>query len=98
MIGSSHRVLKKWLRLLRATRQWELLEPMAWKSPESHGAGSVPSTVVSGRDICRRMFLEGLYVFGTSTSVLYRSELVRGGIPFITRQIFTPTEKPVLYS
>ena len=43
---------------------------------------SYPSTVVPGRDICRRMFLEGLYVFGTSTSVLYRSDLVRSRDPF----------------
>ncbi|HZS56233.1 MAG TPA: glycosyltransferase family 2 protein [Bryobacteraceae bacterium] len=31
----------------------------------------------SGRDVCRRLFLNQTYVFGTSTSVLYRSELVR---------------------
>lgn len=41
-----------------------------------------PSTVVSGRDICRRLFLDGLYVFGTSNSVLYRSDLVRSRDPF----------------
>jgi glycosyltransferase involved in cell wall biosynthesis len=41
-----------------------------------------PSPVVPGRDICRRMFLEGLYVFGTSNSVLYRSDLVRSRNPF----------------
>lgn len=41
-----------------------------------------PSTLVAGRDLCRRMFLEDLYVFGTSTSVLYRSDLVRGQDPF----------------
>ena len=46
------------------------------------------STVVSGRDICRRMFLEGLYVFGTSTSVLYRSELVRRWDPFYNEANF----------
>jgi glycosyltransferase involved in cell wall biosynthesis len=40
------------------------------------------SKVVAGREICRRMFLEGLYVFGTSTSVLYRSDLVRSRTPF----------------
>jgi glycosyltransferase involved in cell wall biosynthesis len=40
------------------------------------------SRVVSGRDICRRMFLDDLYVFGTSNSVLYRSDLVRGRNPF----------------
>jgi glycosyltransferase involved in cell wall biosynthesis len=41
-----------------------------------------PSTMVSGRDVCRRLFLDDLYVFGTSTSVLYRSDLVRSRDPF----------------
>src|SRR5215475_7966380 len=29
-----------------------------------------PSRLVSGREICRRLFLEDLYVFGTGTSLL----------------------------
>jgi len=41
-----------------------------------------PSRMVSGREVCRRLFLERLYVFGTSTSVLYRSDLVRSRDPF----------------
>lgn len=41
-----------------------------------------PSRFVLGREICRRLFLEGTYVFGSSTSVLYRSDLVRGWDPF----------------
>lgn len=36
----------------------------------------------SGRDICRRLFLDDLYVFGTSTSLLFRSDLVRSSDPF----------------
>jgi glycosyltransferase involved in cell wall biosynthesis len=36
-----------------------------------------PSTVVDGRDICRRFFLDGLYFFGSPTSLLIRSDLVR---------------------
>ena len=37
-----------------------------------------PSTVVpGGRDACRLRLLKGLYVFGTPTSVLYRSDIVR---------------------
>jgi glycosyltransferase involved in cell wall biosynthesis len=37
-----------------------------------------PSTVVSGREICRRTLLgEGLYVFGSPTSLLIRSKLIR---------------------
>ncbi len=46
------------------------------------GGLSYSSRVVSGRDICRRLFLEDLYVFGTSNSVLYRSDLVRAQDPF----------------
>jgi glycosyltransferase involved in cell wall biosynthesis len=37
-----------------------------------------PSTVVSGRDVCRTQLLGGPYVFGSPTSLLYRSDLVRG--------------------
>jgi glycosyltransferase involved in cell wall biosynthesis len=43
---------------------------------------SFPSTQISGRTICRRLFLEHLYVFGTATSLLYRSDLVRNRDPF----------------
>ena len=42
------------------------------------------SEIVSGRDACRRLLLEGLYLFGTPNSLLYRSELVRGKDPFYT--------------
>jgi glycosyltransferase involved in cell wall biosynthesis len=41
-----------------------------------------PSHLVSGREICRRYFIEGLYVFGTSTSVMYRADLLRRRNPF----------------
>jgi glycosyltransferase involved in cell wall biosynthesis len=41
-----------------------------------------PSSVVSGRQICRQHFLEKLYVFGSATTVLYRSDLVRERSPF----------------
>ncbi|MGO8756753.1 MAG: glycosyltransferase family 2 protein [Terracidiphilus sp.] len=41
-----------------------------------------PSEVVPGRELCRRYFLDGLYVFGTATSLLFRAELVRNRDPF----------------
>ncbi len=41
-----------------------------------------PSAVVSGREICRRHILDGLYVFGSANAVLYRSDLVRSRNPF----------------
>jgi hypothetical protein len=37
-----------------------------------------PSTVIPGRDICRSHLLGGPYVFGTPTSMLYRSALIMG--------------------
>jgi glycosyltransferase involved in cell wall biosynthesis len=41
-----------------------------------------PSALVPGRVLCRRLFLEGLYVFGTASSLLYRSDFVRARDPF----------------
>lgn len=41
-----------------------------------------PGEFVAGREICRRLFFDRTYVFGTSTSVLYRSDLVRKHEPF----------------
>jgi glycosyltransferase involved in cell wall biosynthesis len=41
-----------------------------------------PSGFVSGFEVCRQLFLQGLYVFGTPTSLLYRADLVRKNDPF----------------
>jgi glycosyltransferase involved in cell wall biosynthesis len=41
-----------------------------------------PSTLVSGREICRQHLLNKLYVFGSANAVLYRSDLVRQREPF----------------
>jgi glycosyltransferase involved in cell wall biosynthesis len=38
---------------------------------------SFPDNLFSGREVCRRLFLEKTYVFGTATSLLYRADLVR---------------------
>ncbi len=38
---------------------------------------SYPSTLVSGRDICRQRLLGGSFRFGTPTAVLYRSDVIR---------------------
>ena len=37
-----------------------------------------PSTVTVGRELCRQILKGGLYVFGSPTSILLRSDLVRG--------------------
>ena len=41
-----------------------------------------PSTMVSGRDICRLHLLDHVFVFGSANSLLYRSDLVRDRDPF----------------
>ena len=38
--------------------------------------------VFSGNDICRRFFIDGLYVFGPPTATLIRSEIIRRSDPF----------------
>jgi glycosyltransferase involved in cell wall biosynthesis len=39
-------------------------------------------TVIQGRDICRQTLLGNLYVFGTPTAILFRSDLVRAADSF----------------
>lgn len=41
-----------------------------------------PNRRILGREVCRRLFLDGTYVFGTATSLLYRADLVRNRDPF----------------
>jgi glycosyltransferase involved in cell wall biosynthesis len=41
-----------------------------------------PSTVISGREACRLMLLYGYYLTGSPTSILVRSEIIRGANPF----------------
>jgi glycosyltransferase involved in cell wall biosynthesis len=41
-----------------------------------------PSPETSGREICRRYFLKHTYLFGTPTSLLMRSDVVRSRSPF----------------
>lgn len=41
-----------------------------------------PSAEVAGRDACRLFFIKHKYLFGTPTSLLMRSELIRSRVPF----------------
>jgi glycosyltransferase involved in cell wall biosynthesis len=41
-----------------------------------------PSTLVPGREMGRKLFLEDLYIYGTATSLLVRSSLIRERDPF----------------
>jgi glycosyltransferase involved in cell wall biosynthesis len=51
-----------------------------------------PSELVAGRELGRRYFLRGLhdYVFGTSHSLLFRSDLVRAHDPFFNEASMHP--------
>jgi glycosyltransferase involved in cell wall biosynthesis len=42
-------------------------------------------SVIRGRDACRRILLDRLYVTGSQTTVLYRADLVRSRRPFFAR-------------
>jgi glycosyltransferase involved in cell wall biosynthesis len=50
-----------------------------------------PSPEVSGRETCRRYFLDETYLFGTPTSLMMRSDLVRSRVPFYDER-FAPFE------
>jgi glycosyltransferase involved in cell wall biosynthesis len=50
-----------------------------------------PSPEISGRDACRLYFLRHKYLFGTPTSVLLRSEIIRSRTPFYDER-FAPFE------
>jgi glycosyltransferase involved in cell wall biosynthesis len=50
-----------------------------------------PSPEVPGRQVCRLYFLTGKYLFGTPTSLLMRSELIRSRVPFYEEQ-YAPFE------
>jgi len=43
---------------------------------------SYETTVLAGREACRRHLLDRLHIFGTQNSVLYRADLVRQNDPF----------------
>lgn len=47
-----------------------------------------PSTSVSGRDMCRRQLLGGPYIFGTPSSLLFRSDIVRSRHAFFNESNF----------
>lgn len=49
---------------------------------------SLAQSVISGHELCRRMFLDDLYVFGTANSLLYRADLVRAQPNFFNEANF----------
>lgn len=62
-----------------------------------------PESVFSGRDICRWSLIDkspvngGLYVFGSPTSLLIRSDLIRSRRPFYNDRYFQVVDQEVCY-
>jgi len=52
-----------------------------------------PSPVVSGREICRLTLLADLYVFGSPTSLLIRSDFIRSRVAFYDESIIQADKK-----
>lgn len=52
-----------------------------------------PSTVVPGREICRSSLLSDLYVFGSPTSLLIRSDLIQSGETFYDETVIQADKK-----
>jgi hypothetical protein len=50
-----------------------------------------PSPMMSGKMVCRLFFVEGVYLFGSPTQLLLRSDLVLGSVPFYDES-FIPFE------
>jgi glycosyltransferase involved in cell wall biosynthesis len=42
----------------------------------------LPCRVISGREVCRKHFNEPIFLFGTPTTVMFRSEILRSRTPF----------------
>ncbi len=58
----------------------------------SLGGLPYPSPEVNGRDVCRLYFEKGIALFGTPTSLLMRSEIVRSGNPSFYDERHAPFE------
>ena len=57
------------------------------------GGFPFPSSVLSGREVCRIQLLDGLFFFGSPTSILMRGEVVRSRSPFYDESaIFDDTD------
>jgi glycosyltransferase involved in cell wall biosynthesis len=55
-----------------------------------------PSPVTNGRELCRRHLLENIYIFGSPTSTLIRSDIVRKRDPFYD-ETFIHADKAICF-
>jgi len=64
------------------------------RGPNVDGNGIDPErTVLSGREVCRMHLLSSVFLFGSPTTLLYRSDMVRARRPFFApNRLHTDTE------
>jgi glycosyltransferase involved in cell wall biosynthesis len=101
MVQADDCLLPESLRLLsRAFEQSEtigLVSSYDLKGSTLRGSGyPYPATFLPGKDVVRRNLRTGLFVFGSPSTVMYRSSLVRGPEPFFQESLLhEDTEKCV---
>jgi glycosyltransferase involved in cell wall biosynthesis len=67
------------------------------KGADVRGAGLPPSRrVISGREAVRLYLLEGVYMFGSPTTLLFRADVVRGRKPFYAAERFHEDTEAVI--
>jgi glycosyltransferase involved in cell wall biosynthesis len=49
-----------------------------------------PISIISGRETCRRHLIDGIYLFGSQTSLLFGSDIVRKRTPFFPERSYHP--------
>jgi glycosyltransferase involved in cell wall biosynthesis len=62
-----------------------------------HGVLPYPSTVIPGREICRQSLLQSTYVFGSPSSLLIRSDLIRNRKAFYDASFHQTVDQAACY-
>ena len=77
--------LERMLRVAETCESIGLVSSYRLAGTQVLNTGLLPydRTVFPGREVCRRQLLDGGYVFGSLSSVLYRASLVRAAKPFL---------------
>ena len=87
MIGSSPTVFDRWSRSRRLSQRVGIVSAYSLEGEwVALGGLPHPSTLVAGREACRLTLLRWAFVFGSPTSLLLRSECIRGREVFYDEQ------------
>jgi glycosyltransferase involved in cell wall biosynthesis len=77
------RCLGDMIELAQANPSVAVVSSYELKGTDVHGAGlPFGRSVIPGREACRLHLLEGIYMFGSPTTLLFRADVVRARDPF----------------